>query len=81
MEHQEHTYVEIDTDGTAECTICGLRNSDPTKEKREHLVNQIQELSNTFEMVLNWDKIYAADALELERVLGMINRVYKSRNN
>jgi hypothetical protein len=81
MEHQEHTYVEIDTDGTAECTICGLRNSDPTKEKREHLLAQIQELSNTFEMELKWSKIYTADVLELERVLGMINRVYKSRNN
>ena len=27
----EHTYVQIDEDGTVECTECGLRNSDPTR--------------------------------------------------
>jgi hypothetical protein len=25
-------YIEVDKDGTVECTECGLRNSDPTKE-------------------------------------------------
>ena len=29
-EHK-HTYKQIDPDGTAECTKCGLRNSDPSK--------------------------------------------------
>jgi len=28
----EHTYVQIDKDGTVECTECGLRNSDPTRQ-------------------------------------------------
>ena len=27
----KHTYKQIDPDGTAECTKCGLRNSDPSK--------------------------------------------------
>ncbi len=27
----KHDYKQIDTDGTAECTKCGLRNSDPSK--------------------------------------------------
>ena len=27
----EHTYVQIDKDGTVECTECGLKNSDPTR--------------------------------------------------
>ena len=27
----EHKYVQIDKDGTVECTECGLRNSDPTR--------------------------------------------------
>ena len=26
----EHKYVQIDKDGTVECTECGMRNSDPT---------------------------------------------------
>jgi len=28
----KHTYKQIDKDGTVECTKCGLRNSDLTKE-------------------------------------------------
>ena len=28
----KHTYKQINKDGTVECTKCGLRNSDPTKE-------------------------------------------------
>jgi hypothetical protein len=27
----EHTYKQIDEDGTVECIKCGLRNSDPTQ--------------------------------------------------
>jgi len=27
-----HSYIEIDKDGTVECTKCGLRNSDLTKK-------------------------------------------------
>jgi len=27
----EHTYVQVDKDGTVECTECGLKNSDPTR--------------------------------------------------
>ena len=30
-EAHKHTYKQIDPDGTAECTKCGLRNSDPSK--------------------------------------------------
>jgi hypothetical protein len=30
-ENHKHIYKQIDPDGTAECTICGLRNSDPSK--------------------------------------------------
>ena len=30
-EGHKHTYKQIDPDGTAECTKCGLRNSDPSK--------------------------------------------------
>ena len=30
-EDHKHTYKQIDPDGTAECTKCGLRNSDPSK--------------------------------------------------
>jgi len=28
---KKHDYKQIDPDGTAECTKCGLRNSDPSK--------------------------------------------------
>ena len=31
VEDHKHTYKQIDPDGTAECTKCGLRNSDPSK--------------------------------------------------
>jgi hypothetical protein len=31
MKDHKHTYKQIDPDGTAECTKCGLRNSDPSK--------------------------------------------------
>ena len=30
-ENHKHIYKQIDPDGTAECTKCGLRNSDPFK--------------------------------------------------
>jgi len=81
MNHQEHNYVQVDADGTVECTTCGLRNSDPTREDREYLLNQIEELSKTFDMELKWNKIYTADVSELHRVLDLIKKVYKLRNN
>lgn len=28
----KHAYKQIDKDGTVECTKCGLKNSDPTKD-------------------------------------------------
>ena len=31
----KHTYKQIDPDGTAECTKCGLRNSDPSKTEEK----------------------------------------------
>ena len=31
IKDHKHTYKQIDPDGTAECTKCGLRNSDPSK--------------------------------------------------
>ena len=45
IKDHKHTYKQIDPDGTAECTKCGLRNSDPSKtgEKvvKENQVPQI----------------------------------------
>jgi len=34
----EHTYVQIDKDGTVECTECGVRNSDPTAYFPENIM-------------------------------------------
>ena len=30
MASHQHDYIQVDIDGTVECTICGLRNSDPS---------------------------------------------------
>jgi len=32
MNKMNHNYIQIDKDGTVECTKCGLRNSDLTRE-------------------------------------------------
>ena len=34
----EHKYVQIDKDGTVECTECGIRNSDPTAYFPENIM-------------------------------------------
>lgn len=34
----EHKYVQIDKDGTVECTECGVRNSDPTAYFPENIM-------------------------------------------
>jgi len=30
---QKHDYIQVDIDGTVECTKCGLRNSDPSRSE------------------------------------------------
>ena len=45
----------------------------------EVLLVEIKRLSEKYEMVLNWDKINNAGLEELEKVLGLIHRVYSLR--
>jgi len=49
--------------------------------QREIILSQIEELSEASGMELKWNKIYTADVPELERVLGLIKKVNKLRNN
>ena len=46
---------------------------------RIKLLNQIKELSTKYQMVLDWNKIELQSDDELERILGMIERIYKLR--
>ncbi len=46
-----HTYIEVDIDGTIECTECGLRNSlsegteqDPTQSPQNNYNNETTTL-------------------------------------
>ena len=39
----KHTYKQIDPDGTAECTKCGLRNSDPSKTGERVVKEELNE--------------------------------------
>ena len=43
----EHTYVQIDKDGTVECTKCGLRNSDPTAYFPENIMCEVGIISSS----------------------------------
>ena len=54
----KHTYKQIDPDGTAECTKCGLRNSDPSK---------------TGEKVVKENAAYVA-LEEIKRLIGYTNK-------
>ena len=46
---------------------------------RTKLLKQIEDLSNEYQMVLKWDKIKLQSDDELNRILGMIERIYKLR--
>jgi|TARA_R100000093_G_C1911285_1_gene62841 hypothetical protein len=46
---------------------------------RIKLLKQIEDLSNKYLMVLDWDKIELQSNDELNRILGMIERIYKLR--
>ena len=46
----KHTYKQIDPDGTAECTKCGLRNSDPSKTG-EKVVKENNAYAEAFKLI------------------------------
>ena len=48
--------------------------------KKKELLNQIADLSNKYQIVLKWDKIKLQNEDELNKILGMIGRIYKYNN-
>jgi hypothetical protein len=46
---------------------------------KDKLIAEIKALATEYEMVLDWPKINRADITELNKILGMIKRVYANR--
>ena len=50
----------------------------PTPERKPY-IKIIKNLAAQYDMVLDWDKIKQQDIKELERIIQMIERIYKTR--
>ena len=50
----------------------------PTPERKPY-IKIIKSLAAQYDMALDWDKIKQQDIKELERIIQMIERIYKTR--
>ena len=50
MASHQHDYIQVDIDGTVECTTCGLRNSDPSanEELCHHCDGEVENVGSSY---------------------------------
>ena len=72
----KHTYKQIDPDGTAECTKCGLRNSDPSKTGESKL-NESTEDGSQYHIDQIDDDLMNGEFDSYEDVVGYLDNIIK----
>lgn len=72
----KHTYKQIDPDGTAECTKCGLRNSDPSKTG-EKVLKESETDGSQYHIDQIDDDLMNGEFDSYEDVVGYLDNIIK----